>query len=812
MSFLPNEMPENTVSKNAFLVPVSELALGLMKNPPDYVIPPIQRGYVWNATRCEVLWDSILRGIPIGAISLRSNGSTWEIFDGQQRATAIAMGYSAWPPKENNLILWIDLNQTETAGRQFVFRVTTAAHPWGYNLSEDERNDNRLATYEQRDAVDHLNKQWEKANEKGARPFPSELWPIKAGLPIPFSVLREYVEKNESPDFEDFAEYCRETFKNNWVQHFLRNELPAPACWEEVINAIRTLSQYTVVAVNASRINPKDLSLYFTRMNKQGVVPDNEEINYSLLKFQIPALKEWIDNNPVMRWTRPSWMADIALRVWLSRPEARSEEWKWRKDISRADIDRIVADEDSKTRFSAFVEKDFPQLLKRLEEVLTEGEDGLLPRHMMQLYRHGGSDSLVVYFLRELDCKRDTKYFRALATVVPWFSKKKVGKKKVSKEQVVQCVKCLWDSKTPQEGLAKAIHDNYLVRIFSLDELREWRNSVTDILERDDWGDGNRIKRDPYIGPAIEEIWNGFNGGAGCELLLYSCRAFMKDYFGNYNTSLPEWQEQNRPWDYDHILPKSWVSENSVPGYTSLVQEFLWSIGNSAPLPFSLNREKQATAPTNYPDGDPDGDQKSAKNLQIELSRVNEFEEHKKRCRELDRDKDASSFFIKTTIDRIVALIEEWYTHCGVGDLMNFDEITDERWKKFEEIKPYYLKDFGNYSVWFVSDDERQQCELRDESSDRFRRWLLCGVKGTIQTSAGTKIKCIFGVASNGEKVEIGIRRHPDETSISGYEWWYMDDNEGSYKEIALDEASCEGIIDFLSVLAKTFKFSTEVS
>jgi len=790
MSFLPNEMPENAVSKNAFLVPLSELASGLMNNPPDYVIPPIQRGYVWNATRCEVLWDSILRGIPIGAISLRANGSTWEIFDGQQRATAIAMGYSAWPPKENNPILWIDLNQTETAGRQFVFRVTTAAHPWGYNLSEDERNDTRLATYEQKEAVRCLKGQWEKVNEKGARPSPRELWPIKAGLPIPFSILRAYVEKNESPDFEDFAEYCRETFKNNWAQLFRQKEKPGSAYWGKVVEAIRALSQYTVVALNASQIDPKDLSVYFTRMNKQGVVPDNEEINYSLLKSQIPALKEWIDNNPAMRLTRPSWMADIALRVWLSKREG----WKWREKISRADIDHIVADEVSRKSFSDFVEKDFPPLLMQLEKVLTYGEDGLLPWHIMQLYRHGGSDSLVVYFLRELDCERDPKYFRALATVVPWFS-----------HNVVHCVKSLWDSTSPQKGLAKAIHDNYLVRIFSLGELDTWREEVKGILRRDDWGDGNWIKRDPYIGPAIEKIWNGFNGGAGCEFLLYSCRAFMKDYFGNYNTSLPEWQEQNRPWDYDHILPKSWVSQKRVSGYTYLVREFLWSIGNSAPLPFSLNRGKQATAPTNYPDGD----QKSAKNLQIELSRVNEFEEHKKRYRELDRDKDASSFFIKTTIGRIVAIIEEWYTRCGVGELMNFDEIPDERWDMFEKLKPL-LKKFGNCGVWFVSDDKRQ-CALQ-ERVDRFRQWLVCGVDGTIHPSDGTEIKCILGIASDGKVVEIGIRRHPDETSISGYEWWYMDDNEGSYKEIALDEASCEGIIDTIDVLADKFQFSTKIS
>ena len=83
-----------------FPVHLSELAEGFnghSASKPFYCIPEIQRGVVWNATRCEVLWDSILRGIPIGAISLRpTEDGRWEIFDGQQRTNAVALGYADW--------------------------------------------------------------------------------------------------------------------------------------------------------------------------------------------------------------------------------------------------------------------------------------------------------------------------------------------------------------------------------------------------------------------------------------------------------------------------------------------------------------------------------------------------------------------------------------------------------------------------------------------------------------------------------------------------------------------------------------------
>ena len=54
---------ENTISFK-----ISEIAELLNKN--FLKIPPVQRGKVWNAVRVEVLWVSLLRGIPIGYLSV----------------------------------------------------------------------------------------------------------------------------------------------------------------------------------------------------------------------------------------------------------------------------------------------------------------------------------------------------------------------------------------------------------------------------------------------------------------------------------------------------------------------------------------------------------------------------------------------------------------------------------------------------------------------------------------------------------------------------------------------------------------------
>ena len=51
-------------------------------------LPSVQRGFVWRPSQIENLWDSLLRGYPIGAfvMSPKENNGSFEMLDGQQRA------------------------------------------------------------------------------------------------------------------------------------------------------------------------------------------------------------------------------------------------------------------------------------------------------------------------------------------------------------------------------------------------------------------------------------------------------------------------------------------------------------------------------------------------------------------------------------------------------------------------------------------------------------------------------------------------------------------------------------------------------
>ena len=99
-------------------------------------LPTVQRGFVWRPFQIENLWDSILRGYPLGAFVLYCDNNNLQLLDGQQRATAISLGFANETFKESLKFysVFIDLESpSDEDSRKFIFRVITRSHPWGYN-------------------------------------------------------------------------------------------------------------------------------------------------------------------------------------------------------------------------------------------------------------------------------------------------------------------------------------------------------------------------------------------------------------------------------------------------------------------------------------------------------------------------------------------------------------------------------------------------------------------------------------------------------------------------------------------------------
>ena len=139
----------------------------------DLAMPPIQRGFVWKAKQIQELWDSLLRGMPIGAVMVKefesgqlsgdlapdrtfrkSPQAGFHLIDGQQRTLSMLLGFPKEIPTEHKL--WVDFSAPGTAGLEFRLRVSTRAQPFGFQL--DGR---RLGTAERNKAYET----WKDANK-----------------------------------------------------------------------------------------------------------------------------------------------------------------------------------------------------------------------------------------------------------------------------------------------------------------------------------------------------------------------------------------------------------------------------------------------------------------------------------------------------------------------------------------------------------------------------------------------------------------------------------------------------------------------
>ena len=136
------------------------------------VLPMIQRGSVWAPHKVLDLWDTLLRGMPIGAMmasefkagasvkqlgqdkTRQSAADDIDLIVGQQRTLSMLAG---WQQGLDNplhpIAIWVDLADTAQSEYQFRLWATTKVQPFGYArasmggkfLSKLERSKLRLA-------------------------------------------------------------------------------------------------------------------------------------------------------------------------------------------------------------------------------------------------------------------------------------------------------------------------------------------------------------------------------------------------------------------------------------------------------------------------------------------------------------------------------------------------------------------------------------------------------------------------------------------------------------------------------------------
>ena len=188
-------------------------------------LPMIQRGSVWPQDKVVNLWDSLLRGMPVGGFTVSVFKNRLEeqlvrrfgedkavkipvpeggisLVDGQQRTLAMCIGWH-WPSrKEMDRRIWVDFGQRGTGGHPFCLRVTTRFQPFGFNPSNQSQ---RIALWQRREARKNFDQETQNEHKsKADYQLPlDQTHPYRSCYPL---VLQDLVKtKREEQDLDRWA-------------------------------------------------------------------------------------------------------------------------------------------------------------------------------------------------------------------------------------------------------------------------------------------------------------------------------------------------------------------------------------------------------------------------------------------------------------------------------------------------------------------------------------------------------------------------------------------------------------------------------
>ncbi|MFA6549713.1 MAG: DUF262 domain-containing protein, partial [Candidatus Margulisiibacteriota bacterium] len=288
-------------------------------------LPPVQRGFVWKPYQIENLWDSLLRGFPIGAFVLSkkrnisvNNTEMFDLLDGQQRASAICLGFGrkAFKTSQERYRIFIDLIKPSNDNREYIFRVITKSHPWGYQKTDNTKTLESGNITKAQNIYGYDN----YLQEELARFFPYD-----ADLPVPFELfiesalkskdLNELINeiekwpywqtviklwKNKRKEVEDAFDGEDGAYSGSSTRIRTRikliygivkdmlNDVEIPALYLD----LEKIAQNKYGAIKETQDEESDetddeIENLFVRLNSEGTPLRGEELNYSILKSHI---------------------------------------------------------------------------------------------------------------------------------------------------------------------------------------------------------------------------------------------------------------------------------------------------------------------------------------------------------------------------------------------------------------------------------------------------------------------------------------------------------------------------------------------
>lgn len=375
-------------------------------------LPAIQRDSAWNPKQVLDLWDTVFRGLPLGAFMLqqRPNGQQghragadarnkvqpegWDLLDGQQRLRSLLLGrygFNLAQGARDARCIWIKFDDGK-GDPSFKLFLTSASQPFGYDdsgykLGTTERGTAR-GRYEPkhkrilccgRRAYTHelFQKFIERddmslADDSAIQPMPMpmppdghpERWP-----PLPFKSERNTVEGKAIFSILPLHVLLQTWFDALPTERKAKMEkLVGATNSPRVVEMVRHLDEAEVALIDATLANNvENLRRLYDRIGAGGTPLSNEDRLFSLYKSLSPHFHNLVleIRQKVGSVMPPTKIATTAIRI----ANARSHQLRGEPSDKGNNIPDIVA-------FSSAVGEDGHSLIKMLNDICPE-ENGI---------------------------------------------------------------------------------------------------------------------------------------------------------------------------------------------------------------------------------------------------------------------------------------------------------------------------------------------------------------------------------------------------------------------------------------------------
>jgi hypothetical protein len=608
------------------------------KYPEFIALPPLQRGFVWKPSQIVNLWDSLLRGMPIGSLlfsrleksaqfiaitDLASRSMSeavrdgYNLLDGQQRTLAMLLG---WPDGSNDTTrrIWIDFGNKGIKGAPFSIRITTQTHPFGFSPSDPDR---KLSVSERRTARDDFNNRYKEFEGKFDYELNLDFTRPKSSSAHTLLLTELWRMWRHSPD--------------NW-EEFILSKLGNPESDLVKIQVKRfgqalqrlSIAQLALILVpdlhslgTANEEQGDDpLVVLFDRIATGGARLTADEHLFALIKNTKPEVHTIVHgmHKHVGHFLRANDIVMTAIRIAAVHNEVGQEDIA---EPKARDFHRYLKNEKLLKVFTELISPapihnyaPLHQALDALSKLLrySGGRDIGLPRAAMPLLGKELLQVLLFWMLRKnLSPIKEEAFLNSRDEIVRFVLFWILCVKDPAKASH-QAFKFLMKYPDAELFPGKALYgkltgintgqDAVALKLFSPEKLPVWEKSEHILRTWEERFDAKGKEKGPY--ELYLQFWEKRK-----RLLLWLQRSYVQDKFSGYDPIAG--RDEAKPYDYDHICPQqNWSDLSRSVRRDALTEkprkrfENLWarrllgnSIGNYRILDSSENRHDQDDSP-----------------------------------------------------------------------------------------------------------------------------------------------------------------------------------------------------------------------